>query len=199
MKTTILFAIGILAILAVPGAHALIGDNKTTFYSDGYLTSIAIEYNGTRTLELVEGSGGGGGIMINSELTINIYDNTTDYPYVELYDDNQLIDSFRMYDKEVAKIWVSNNTGNETLILITDMRGDRSAWINLVDYTCTGNETINPFIVYNGNSGFPDAIIFTWLNGCEQLVVPLYKDNYPFFNNHNQLLSGHKPFVEELI
>jgi len=180
MKTTYLFAISLLCAITLSTAHGLIGEEGTNFSSNGYLTTISIKYDGAKTLGLVEGNGGGGGITLDSILTIKVYDNTTDHPYVELYDNDVLIDSFRMYDKEVAKIWVTGENGNETIILITDMEGSRSAWINLVDYTCTGDEFIKPFTIYNDNGGFPDALIFTWLDGCEQLVIPLYQGEYPF-------------------
>jgi hypothetical protein len=196
MKATILLAIGILCVLVLPNAYGLIGDSKTTFKSNGYITQLTIEYNGTKTIGLVEGSGGGGGIALDSNLTIKIYDNTTDLPYVEIYDNDDLIDSFRMYEKEVARLWVTGDNGNETMIIITDMEGDRSAWINLVDYTCTGNETISPFMIFGDNYGTPSAIVFTWMNGCEQLAVPLYHGNYPFFANSGLIPSGHMPFVE---
>lgn len=94
-----------------------------------------------------------------------------------------------MYEKEVAKIWVTGDNGNETIILISDMRGSRSAWINLVDYTCTGNEKISPLMIYNKNGGLPDALIFTWLDGCEQLVVPLYQDSNPLFESMANRMS----------
>ena len=183
MKIISLIVISLLCAITISTAHGLIGQSGTNFSSDGYLTTISINYNGTRTLGVVEGGAGGGYPTLNSELTIKVYDNTTDYPYVELYDNDVLIEGFRMYEKEVAKIWVTGNNGNETLVLITDMRGSRSAWINLVDYTCTEKEKISPFTIYNENGGVPDALIFTWLDSCEQLVIPLYQSHNPLFSN----------------
>jgi len=184
MRIVYLVVISLLCAITLSTAYGLIGEEGTNFSSDGYLTTISINYDGARTLGIVEGNGGGGGYpTLNSELTVKVYDNTTDYPYVELYDNDVLIEGFRMYEKEVAKIWVTGDNGNETMILITDMRGSRSAWIDLVDYTCTGNEAISPFNIYNENGGLPDALIFTWLDGCEQLVVPLYQDSHSFFGS----------------
>ena len=189
MKIVYLIAISLLCAITLSTAHGLIGEKGTNFSSDGYLTTISISYDGEKTLGIADGGAGGGHPILNSELTVKVYDNTTDYPYVELYDNDVLIEGFRMYEKEVAKIWVTGDNGNETIILISDMRGSRSAWINLVDYTCTGNEKISPLMIYNKNGGLPDALIFTWLDGCEQLVVPLYQDSNPLFESMANRMS----------
>lgn len=180
MRREFLTAIFVFAcFLAVSPAQALIGATGTTFSSDGYITTLSIAYNNTMHVDVVEG-GSGGGIYLNSVLTIKVYDNTTTLPYVEIYDNDDLISSFTMTEKEVAKINVtSTDNQTDTYILITDMRGNKAAWINLVDYTCTGTEDIRKFWVYNSGWGFPDALIFTWLGDCEQLVIPLYVQEFP--------------------
>jgi hypothetical protein len=184
MRGELLIAIFVLlGALAVTPTHALIGANGTNFSSDGYLTTISIYYaEGGHTLGIHEGSGsgGGGGRTLASLLTIKVYDNTTSLPYVEVLDDGVMVENFTMYEKEVASINVTNSSGLvETLINIMDMRGDKSAWINLVDYKCTGNEDIKRFWMYKNGPGFPDAMIFTWLEDCEQLVVPLHVQSFP--------------------
>ena len=169
----------LVCVLTITPAYALIGAEGTNFSSNGYETVISIEFDeAARTLYIVEGGGGGSGSPMYSLLTIKVYDNTTDFPYVEVWDDEYQVMNFTMYEKEVAKIWIENNGTNETVIIITDMIGDKSAWINLVDKRCTGYEDIRQFWVYKEGAGFPDAVIRTWLNDCEQFIVPLYIDKF---------------------
>ena len=164
--------------LVMSPAQGLVGSERTNFSTDGYETILSISYTGDKTLNLIEG-GTGGGSPLYSLMTVKLYDDTINYPYVEIWDDDYIVYNFTMYEKEVARIWVNGSNGTDTLILITDMLGDKSAWINFVDYTCPGTDDIRQFWVYKEGGGFPTALIFSWLEDCEQLIVPIYTHKFP--------------------